>query len=53
VTAATLMTMSYDVLIVGAGPTGLATALSATRHGARVLVVERPPTPPPTREPSG
>ncbi|MCA1671381.1 MAG: FAD-dependent oxidoreductase [Actinobacteria bacterium] len=33
--------MSYDV--VGAGPAGLATALSATRHGARVLVVERQP----------
>ena len=30
-----------DVLIVGAGPAGLATALSALRHGARVLVVER------------
>src|SRR5690349_13193571 len=32
---------STDVLIVGAGPAGLATALSALRHGARVLVVER------------
>jgi putative polyketide hydroxylase len=30
-----------DVLVVGAGPGGLATALSAARHGARVLVVER------------
>lgn len=30
-----------DVLVVGAGPAGLATALSAARHGARVLVVER------------
>ncbi|GAA4730930.1 FAD-dependent oxidoreductase [Actinomycetospora chibensis] len=29
------------VLVVGAGPAGLATALSAARHGARVLVVER------------
>ncbi len=33
----------YDVLVVGAGPGGLATALSAARHGARVLVVERHP----------
>src|SRR5690349_6562413 len=30
-----------DVLVVGAGPAGLATAAAAHRHGARVLVVER------------
>jgi len=30
-----------DVLVVGAGPAGLATAVSASGHGARVLVVER------------
>jgi hypothetical protein len=30
-----------DVLVVGAGPAGLATAISALRHRARVLVVER------------
>jgi putative polyketide hydroxylase len=30
-----------DVLVVGAGPAGLATALTVLRHGARVLVVER------------
>jgi len=36
-------THTYDVLVVGAGPAGLSTALSATRHGARVLVVERHP----------
>jgi 2-polyprenyl-6-methoxyphenol hydroxylase-like FAD-dependent oxidoreductase len=35
--------VDYDVLVVGAGPGGLATALSAARHGARVLVVERHP----------
>lgn len=33
--------MHTDVLVVGAGPAGLATAVSALRHGARVLVVER------------
>ena len=35
---------SYDVLVVGAGPAGLTTAISAARHGARVLVVERRPS---------
>jgi 2-polyprenyl-6-methoxyphenol hydroxylase-like FAD-dependent oxidoreductase len=34
---------TYDVLVAGAGPGGLATALSAARHGARVLVVDRRP----------
>ena len=33
--------ISYDVVVVGAGPSGLATAVAATRAGARVLVVER------------
>ena len=33
--------ISYDVVVVGAGPSGLATAIAATRAGARVLVVER------------
>ncbi|MGD9528377.1 FAD-dependent oxidoreductase [Pseudonocardia sp.] len=35
------MNHTTDVLVVGAGPAGLATAISALRHGARVLVVER------------
>ncbi|KAA0935445.1 FAD-dependent monooxygenase [Streptomyces apricus] len=30
-----------DVLVVGAGPTGLALALDLARHGVRALVVER------------
>ena len=34
-----------DVLVVGAGPTGLAVALQASAHGARVRVVERRPEP--------
>ncbi|HWM57318.1 MAG TPA: FAD-dependent monooxygenase [Pseudonocardia sp.] len=34
-------TITTDVLVVGAGPAGLATAVSALRHGAGVLVVER------------
>ena len=33
----------HDILVVGAGPAGLTTAISAARHGARVLVVERHP----------
>jgi putative polyketide hydroxylase len=33
--------LTTDVLVVGAGPAGLATAVGALRHGARVLVVER------------
>jgi 2-polyprenyl-6-methoxyphenol hydroxylase-like FAD-dependent oxidoreductase len=32
-----------DLLVVGAGPTGLALALQAAAHGARVRVVERRP----------
>ncbi|HET8600988.1 MAG TPA: FAD-dependent monooxygenase [Segeticoccus sp.] len=35
------MTGEVDVLVVGAGPTGLATALMARHHGARVRIVER------------
>jgi 2-polyprenyl-6-methoxyphenol hydroxylase-like FAD-dependent oxidoreductase len=34
---------TVDVLVVGAGPAGLATAISAARDGARVLLVERHP----------
>ncbi len=34
-----------DVLVVGAGPTGLTTALQAHDHGATVRVVERRPDP--------
>ncbi|WP_447037815.1 FAD-dependent monooxygenase [Streptomyces sp. DSM 118878] len=39
--------LTADVLVVGAGPTGLALACDLTRHGVRALVVERsgPPSP--------
>src|SRR5690349_6428919 len=33
--------MTHDILVVGAGPAGLSTAIAAARSGARVLVVER------------
>ncbi|UCE73362.1 MAG: NAD(P)/FAD-dependent oxidoreductase [Methanomassiliicoccales archaeon] len=34
------MDSSYDVIVVGAGPAGLASAKSAVEHGAKVLVIE-------------
>ena len=34
------MDSSYDVIVVGAGPAGLASAKSALEHGAKVLVLE-------------
>jgi 2-polyprenyl-6-methoxyphenol hydroxylase-like FAD-dependent oxidoreductase len=34
---------NHEVLVVGAGPTGLTTALQAQAHGATVRVVERRP----------
>ncbi|CAM5448382.1 putative aromatic compound monooxygenase YhjG [Streptomyces afghaniensis 772] [Streptomyces afghaniensis] len=37
--------MTVDILVVGAGPTGLALALEAHDHGARVRIVERRPDP--------
>jgi fumarate reductase flavoprotein subunit len=37
--------LSFPVLVIGAGGTGLAAALAATDLGAEVLVVERDPTP--------
>ena len=33
--------MNYDVLIAGAGPSGIAAALEAARSGAKTAVVER------------
>lgn len=34
-----------DLLVVGAGPTGLALAAQACRHGASVRIIDRAPTP--------
>jgi len=33
--------LPYHLLIIGAGPSGLAAAMAAARHGARVALVER------------
>ncbi len=35
------LTEQYDVVVVGAGPSGLTTAIAAARGGASVLVVDR------------
>jgi ribulose 1,5-bisphosphate synthetase/thiazole synthase len=31
----------YDVAVIGGGPSGLAAALAAARHGAKVIILER------------
>ncbi len=33
--------LSYDILVIGGGPAGLAAAIEAHKNGAKVLVVER------------
>ena len=35
------MQTNYDLIIVGAGPAGIAAAISASRCGADTLLVER------------
>jgi thioredoxin reductase (NADPH) len=35
------MTSQYDLLCIGAGPTGLATAIEAKRAGMRVLIIDK------------
>ena len=32
---------SYDVAVIGGGPSGLAAALAAARHGSKVVIIER------------
>ena len=33
--------MSYDVIVIGGGPSGLMASISASLHGARVLLVDK------------
>ena len=39
------MTKDYDVIVVGAGGSGLAAALVAAERGGRVLILEKQPQP--------
>ncbi len=39
------MKQEYDVIVVGAGGSGLAAACSAAEHGGEVLVLEKRPEP--------
>ena len=36
-----LTSKDYDIVVIGAGPGGLPAAISAARHGAKVLLVEK------------
>jgi 2-polyprenyl-6-methoxyphenol hydroxylase-like FAD-dependent oxidoreductase len=40
-------TFDFDVIVVGAGPTGLTLTIDLGRRGVRCLIVEREPTPAP------
>ena len=39
------MSQTFDVIVIGAGGSGLAAACSAAQRGGRVLVLEKQPQP--------
>lgn len=36
-----VLIMSYDVIVIGGGPSGLMSCIAAARHGARVLLLDK------------
>jgi N-methyl-L-tryptophan oxidase len=42
--------MKYDLIIIGSGSVGSAAGYYATQAGLKVLMIERPPSPPTLKE---
>ena len=37
--------MDYDIIVIGAGPAGMASATTAAKYGAKVLLLDDQPAP--------